>query len=215
MAIAILYQRDHDARVMRQSGALTTATPWRGLAYDGHHLWASGSGDLTQVDIGSWTQGRTVATTGGETYDCLTYDGEYLWGAVSGNAGIGQITREGQRINFIGSIFGNSPIGIAHDGHFLWALYVNAGSGFYDISQFDPQWLGISKTFSTGIADSEGLAFDGEFLVVQRYPGGVRNFAYFDRSTGALVRSVAEFAAGGDANGFAFDGEYFYGMLAV
>ena len=215
MSFTLINQRGRDCNSIRTFN-LTTPTPVRGLAWDGSFLWASGNGDLQQFDVSTGALLKTVATTGGETYDDLTFDGEYFWGPVSGNVGIGQITREGQRINFIGSIFSASPIGIAHDGHFLWALYVNAGSGFYDISQFDPQWLGISRTFSTGLATVAGLIFDGEYLVTRGVVVVSQTFYYFTRE-GQLVKTATEGSAtGGTAfNGLAFDGEYFYQGLSV
>ncbi len=212
MAVAIIYKRTRDNQVVTQAPTLLPATVFRGLTFDGHQLVASDA-NLSYIDQ-PYVITKTQAINPVETYDDICFDGEYFWGPVSGNAGIGQLDRSGNRVNFIGSVFPQGPTAIAFDGHYLWGHYIDSfGSGVI-LFQLDRSTNGISKEYTIAIALT-GLVFDGEFLVAQTLVSGTRDLVYIDRATGAIVRRVTGEIVGGDANGMAFDGEFIYTMLAV
>lgn len=215
MAVTIIYQRDRDCRLINNLPVLTTNSICRGLAYDGAFLWASAGGEMVQIDPRPYAVVKTTTSSPVETYDDITFDGEYFWGPVSGNAGIAQWDRGGTRVNLIGSISSSGPRGITFDGDFLWCSYLSGFTGTYFIFQTDRQPQSIHKQFNTGLTDLAGLAFDGEFLVGLSTQTGNWSLVYFDRENGSIVRTATGEAAGGQANGLAFDGEFFYTMLSV
>jgi hypothetical protein len=210
MAVAIIYKRDRNNVVINQAPTMFPATVFRGLTYDGCQLIASDA-TLTCIDR-PYVVTKTTTISPVETYDDIVFDGEYFWGPVSGNAGIGQLTREGTRVNFIGSVTAQSPEGIAFDGHYFWVVESDGGTGCI-ISQLDRYINGVLKSFNLA-PRLRGLVFDGEFLVGQCTDTGNRDLVYVTRE-GAIVRRVTGEVAGADANGMAFDGEFFYTMLAV
>lgn len=214
MAIAIIYQRDRNAQLAETTPpVLTTNTPCRGLVYDQGFLWASAGTELVQFTSKPIAVVKTVTAT--DTYDDLCFDGEYFWGPVSGNAGIAQVTREGARVNFIGSITTAGPIGMTFDGQFLWGLYLKPLLATYHIFQTDRPPQGIIKEFNTGLGSLSGLVFDGEYLVTNDRASGNRQLSYFTREGQLVKTTTGGEVGGGDANGLAFDGEFFYTMLSV
>lgn len=219
MATTIISQRDRNAVLVETPvpPVLTTNTPCRGLVFDGRFLWASAGAELVQFSTKPITVLKTIASTPAETYDDLSFDGEYLYGPVSANAGLGQIERTtATRVNFIGSITTAGPRGITWDGEFHWGLYLNGLTGTYFIFQTDHLYQGIITQFNTGLTEARGLVFDGEFLVTATTIAGNVQLVYFDRTAGTAVFTTTGGAgAGGDANGLAYDGEFFYTMLSV
>jgi hypothetical protein len=212
MPVAIIYQRTRENQVVNQAPTLFPATVWRGLAYDGYQLVASDA-NLSYVDF-PYNIVKTTTISPVETYDDIVFDGEYFWGPVSGNAGIGQLDRSGARVNFIGSSFSQSPTAIAFDGHYLWGHYPDIFGPGVILFQLDRSTNGISKQYTIGLVLT-GLVFDGEFLIAQALGSGTRDLVFIDRETGAIVKRITGEAAGGDANGMTFDGEFIYTMLAV
>jgi hypothetical protein len=213
MAVAIIYKRTRDNVVVNQAPTMFPATVFRGLTFDGHQLVASDA-NLTYIDQ-PYVITKTTTISPVETYEDIVFDGEYFWGPVSGNAGIGQLDRSGARVNLIGSVFSQSPIAIAFDGHYLWGHYINIlAEGTTILFQLDRSTNGISKQYTIPLL-LNGLVFDGEFLITQTFDSGTRDLVYLDRATGAVVRRVTGETTGGDANGMTFDGEFIYTMLAV
>lgn len=220
MATTIIYQRTRENQVVKFD-VITTANVCTGLEYDGHFLWLCDGANFIQCSVNPIVQVRTTALTGGiPAVDEICFDGEFFWGAMNANNGIGRFTREGQLQNPVGGITAASLEGICFDGEYHWAHYFDAlGTGGSVIVQVEHQQpSGVFYVVrSFGVPPRlQGLVFDGEFLIGKTISGGLtRDLWYFDRGTGATVKTVVGEPSGGDQFGLAFDGEYLYTMLSV
>lgn len=142
------------------------SSPGTMTAADGHlFVTTQSSGYLTDIDMSTATQVRTISLSGGDI-SAVAFDGTTLWASVFGRAEVARINPStGTVLGYVS--VGSNPTNIVFSGSHAWV----GSTGSDSVTKINKSTGSVSATVRLGGGNISNLAYDGEIVWATNYGG--------------------------------------------